>query len=688
MDRVLVYPGALPQDSDQLNAGLFALIGQAFLNQALLGSSTVVAGLACTPTSPASLTVNVGVGSIYQMDQVDAASYGSLGTNTNTVLKQGILSTAQALAITPPATTGFSQVYLVEAALQDVDTGSQVLSYYNSANPAQPFSGPANSGSSNYTIRSCKCTIALKAGVAATTGTQVTPSADVGYVGLFAITVANGQTQITSTSIAQLTTAPFFPTLPQVPYDVQQQNYVYAGQDTGTANTYVITFAAGQPQPSSYKAGMRVVFKALNANTGASTINVNGLGAVAIRRATGVALSAADINSGQIVELTYDGTVFQMANYLGAGATSNTNTVVDIPYVADTGTQNAIVATYSPAITSLTDGLYLAVKLANTITGAATVNVNGLGAKAIVLGDGTNPPYNVFLAGMDLLLAYSTAMGKFQIANTSASMFYLRPTSNYTIYVNASTGSDTLYDGTSATVVGGSSSAGPFKTIGKAVSAAFAYAPSQFTITISVAAGTYNESVATPTYAGPNLIIDGGVAGNVLVNSGSNGVATFAVNGANTLTVKNITVQNASTTVPAFIAGAGGVLNTQNTVSNAVGTAFLAQGGTVNPGTHTFSGSTYALFYATQSGSVSLGNSTVFTFSTPISVALASAAASSGGSINVNTLTPPSFVNPTFVSGAKYNAALNGVINAGGLGVNFFPGTIAGTTATGGQASF
>jgi hypothetical protein len=55
-------------------------------------------------------------------------------------------------------------------------------------------------------------------------------------------TPANGTTQITSGLISQLASAPFFPTLPQVPYQVQQGTYVYAGQDTGAANAYVITF--------------------------------------------------------------------------------------------------------------------------------------------------------------------------------------------------------------------------------------------------------------------------------------------------------------------------------------------------------------------------------------------------------------------------------------------------------------
>ena len=423
MDRVIVYDGALPQTTDVLNAGKFALIGQALQNQALLGSNTVVAGLGCTPTLPsATLAVVVGAGSIYQQDETDATAYGDLGTDTSVIIKQGILRSPVTLSITPPSTSGFSQVYLVEAVISDVDAGSAVLNYYNSANPASPFSGPANAGTSNFTTRTSLCAIALKAGIAAATGSQVTPTPDAGYVGLFAVTVANAQTMILSTNIVQLPTAPFFPTLPAVPAGVMNGSWVYAGQDTGTANTYVITFTAGQPIPTAYVAGMGIKFKALNANTGASTINVNGLGAIAIRRATGVALASADINSGQMVELTYDGTVFQMQNYLGAGATSNTSTIVDLPYVADTGTTNAIVATFSPAITSGSQvaGLAVLVKLANNITGACTINVNGLGLKNILQGNLSTPPPNVYVTGQVLLLTYDGA--QYQISSPSLSI--------------------------------------------------------------------------------------------------------------------------------------------------------------------------------------------------------------------------------------------------------------------------
>src|ERR1035437_7943320 len=139
MDRVIVYDGALPQTTDILNAGKFALVGQAYQNLATLGSNSAVAGLACSPTTPtADLHVSIGVGSIYQMDPTDAAAYGDLGTDNNNIVKQRILAPAQTLTIPPPGSSGFSQVFLVQAILNDVDAGQLVLSYYNSANPAAP----------------------------------------------------------------------------------------------------------------------------------------------------------------------------------------------------------------------------------------------------------------------------------------------------------------------------------------------------------------------------------------------------------------------------------------------------------------------------------------------------------------------------------------------------------------------
>src|SRR5690348_13214002 len=61
---------------------------------------------------------------------------------------------------------------------------------------------------------------------------------------------------------------------------IQQNSLIYAN-DAGSANAYAVNLS---PAVGSYTAGMVVNFKAANANTGASTINVNGLGNVAIKK--------------------------------------------------------------------------------------------------------------------------------------------------------------------------------------------------------------------------------------------------------------------------------------------------------------------------------------------------------------------------------------------------------------------
>jgi hypothetical protein len=43
------------------------------------------------------------------------------------------------------------------------------------------------------------------------------------------------------------------------------------------------------------------------------------------------------------------------------------------------------------------------------------------------------------------------------------------------------------------------------------------------------------------------------------------------------------------------------------------------------------------------------------------------------------------FTNAATVTGSRYSSATNAVIDAGGGGVSYIPGSIAGTTATGGH---
>jgi len=86
------------------------------------------------------------------------------------------------------------------------------------------------------------------------------------------------------------------------------------GVDTGVADAYVVTLS---PAPSSLDAGLIVDVKIANTNTTASTINVNGLGAVAIKIFLGSVIADIPANAmpaGLVARLIYDGSFFQLAN--------------------------------------------------------------------------------------------------------------------------------------------------------------------------------------------------------------------------------------------------------------------------------------------------------------------------------------------------------------------------------------
>lgn len=211
-DRQITYDGQVPQTLDLLNTNKSTMIAIAKLTGDILGTSTIVTGLACVPTSPASMSVNVNPGQIYQNVVVDQNVYSDIAADTaHSIVKSGILMDAQNFAISAPSTAGYSQNYLIQATFLETDTNNIVLPYYNSSNPAQALNGPAGNGSQQPTRRAGQVSLQLVAGTAAATGTQTTPAVTAGYVGLWVITVANGQATITAGNISKFSGAPFFP---------------------------------------------------------------------------------------------------------------------------------------------------------------------------------------------------------------------------------------------------------------------------------------------------------------------------------------------------------------------------------------------------------------------------------------------------------------------------------------------
>ncbi len=210
MDRQIVYPGSIPLDTDLLNVQRSTMIALGYLAQAALGTTTVVDGLACVPTSPASMSVIVGPGSITQLSAVDANSFGSLGADgSDPLLKMGVNVGGLSFTLSAPNASGQSVSYLLQASFSEADATPLVLPYYNAATPSLAFSGPNNTGGAQNTQRLQRVQILLKAGAPGPSGAQATPAVDGGCVGLYVVTVGYGQTSIGAGSIAMLPGSPF-----------------------------------------------------------------------------------------------------------------------------------------------------------------------------------------------------------------------------------------------------------------------------------------------------------------------------------------------------------------------------------------------------------------------------------------------------------------------------------------------
>lgn len=126
----------------------------------------------------------------------------------------------------------------------------------------------------------------------------------------------------------------------------------YCGLATGTANAIVLTPAV---PVASYAAGLSLAFIVATTNTGATTVNASGLGAVSIFKEgpTGpIALTGGELVAGNLVSIRHDGTQFQLtATEMGtaalANASSNTGTVAAV-----TGS-GAIVTGHVPVFTDI-----------------------------------------------------------------------------------------------------------------------------------------------------------------------------------------------------------------------------------------------------------------------------------------------------------------------------------------------
>lgn len=256
----------------------------------------------------------------------------------------------------------------------------------------------------------------------------------------------------------------------------------------------------------------------------------------------------------------------------------------------------------------------------------------------------------------------------------------IRLTADSTFYV-ATTGSDTTGDGTSVN---------PWATIQKAVNTITdKYDLAGFNAIISVANGTYTQGVslrqplvgakmdgspslqiignsASPascviSTAGDCFFTSGGllaIGGFRLTSSGGNCIAAYL--GGKVVILGNIQ----------FGSAAGNHIYAANTGSFV--TIATAAGYTIN-------GSAFRHFYATSGAEIVFGNPAGATLSGTPNFGGAFAVADRAANLSIANLTISGAA-----TGTRYSAASNAVISTNGAGANYFPGSVAGTTSTGG----
>jgi hypothetical protein len=174
----------------------------------------------------------------------------------------------------------------------------------------------------------------------------------------------------------------------------------------GAVDAVVVSY---DPPLSSYTVGLILRVRIKHACNGPSTIDA-GAGVTSIVRANGASTATGDLVAGMVAELVYDGTFFQLVNFLGgAGTGCAVNTyITKLPYAVDTGTGGNIIAAFPP-LTSITTGDAVLVKLGASHTlpgGATTFTPDALASHPVFANGGPAVLQGDAIAGDIMLLRF------------------------------------------------------------------------------------------------------------------------------------------------------------------------------------------------------------------------------------------------------------------------------------------
>lgn len=273
---------------------------------------------------------------------------------------------------------------------------------------------------------------------------------------------------------------------------IQKSSLTYATA-TGLSNAYVVFLPVA---PAAYTAGMTVTFKANVANTGAATLNVNGLGTRPIYKNGGTALAANDISANQIITAVFDGSNFQITGQIGLLSGFNGNLSGDV-----SGPQNATLIGNSTINTvKLVDQAVTTGKIADSAVTTQKL-ANGAVTNAKLADSAVN---TINLAGMSVTSGKiaNGAVGTTQLAAGSVTNAILADSAVNTINIMSMAV-------TSAKIA--DSAVGTLQLATKSVTTA-KYADSSIT-DVKIVGMSYSKLIGAPTAYPPSGVAGGDLAG-------------------------------------------------------------------------------------------------------------------------------------------------------------------------------
>lgn len=198
-------------------------------------------------------------------------------------------------------------------------------------------------------------------------------------------------------------------------------------QDVGSPNNVVINPA---PAITSYVTPLIYAIKVAFPNSGATNINVSGLGGVNLFTGALATLPAATLVAGGIIIVSFDGAEFQLIGggtpvSGGGGGISVGNFNNLWHYGPDVGTVNHVVVTTDNVGTGWSAGLTVEVLIANNNTGASNIALNSFANVNITRGNGGALVTGDLIAGKIAVLNFDGTQAQLLNPGTASSTVFV-----------------------------------------------------------------------------------------------------------------------------------------------------------------------------------------------------------------------------------------------------------------------